>query len=276
MRVNIVERKGSDEPYVFTDLALCLQDLFRKAGHRVTYSINDVPKTGVSVILGWTPNWLKANNIEKHSVILLNAEQAHSDSKMVDEEYENILKTWYIAEYHKKNTTLEKNYSLIPIKPTKAVRYDVPRDNKDIDILFYGSMNDRRRSVLDKIREKGLKVEVVGKFGKNLAPYIVRSHIVLNIHYYETALFPIIRFLQPIEQRIPIICENSKMSPHNDWSKSGIKFVSYDAIPDECVKLFADKKEQFRMAMNTLKFSNALDTTPQINKLLDDYLMWSV
>ena len=55
---------------------------------------------------------------------------------------------------------------------------------KDINILFYGSMNEHRRKLLDKLKKKYKVVELYNKHSLELDPYIIRSKILLNIHYY--------------------------------------------------------------------------------------------
>ena len=59
--------------------------------------------------------------------------------------------------------------------------------NKDIDILFYGAMNEHRKKILDKLKQK-YKVVVLNSFdNKTLDNYILRSKVLLNVHYYYDA-----------------------------------------------------------------------------------------
>ena len=59
--------------------------------------------------------------------------------------------------------------------------------NKDIDILFYGAMNEHRKKVLDELKKK-YKVVILNTWDSRvLDSYIVRSKILLNVHYYSDA-----------------------------------------------------------------------------------------
>ena len=276
MLINIVDHNPhSPAQFAFSDLGIVLRDMFKEAGHQVTLKDNKAPQKGISICLGWSPQWVKEQNLDRKSTILLNAEQLFNDGAWTDNDaYKETFKHYFIAEYHEKNVPMAEGHALIPIVPTKSVAYKTPQAPKDIDVLFYGSPNERRDKIISKLKDSGINVEVVGAYGKDLAPYIVRSKIVLNVHFYKTALFPIIRFLQPIEQRVPIVCETSEMSAHNDWTNSGIKFADYDDIPNACAMLLNDDKEQRQRAISTLKFANRMDYRPQLNKLLADFMKW--
>lgn len=59
-----------------------------------------------------------------------------------------------------------------------------PKVKKDIDILFYGSINEHRAKILNVLRQK-YKIVVIQSFdNRTLDNYILRSKILLNIHYY--------------------------------------------------------------------------------------------
>ena len=56
----------------------------------------------------------------------------------------------------------------------------------DVDVMFYGYINDRRRRMLDELKERGIEVkEVFDLDAEALAEEINRAKIVLNLHYYE-------------------------------------------------------------------------------------------
>lgn len=85
--------------------------------------------------------------------------------------------------------------------------------NKDIDILFYGSMNEHRSKVLDELKKRYNVVTF--KYGVNpnwgdLDKYIMRSKLLLNIHYYfESAMQEQARMIRWIGAPCKIISEKS-------------------------------------------------------------------
>lgn len=82
--------------------------------------------------------------------------------------------------------------------------------SKDIDILFYGSMNVHRKKILDVISTRH-KVKILTKcWGDELDFWILRSKILLNLHYYnETALQEQARMIRWIGAPCRIISETS-------------------------------------------------------------------
>ena len=80
---------------------------------------------------------------------------------------------------------------------------------KDIDILFYGSMNEHRRIILDKLKMKYKVVELTNVYGDALDTYILRSKVLLNLHYYTTNLQEQARMIRWIGAPCRIISEKS-------------------------------------------------------------------
>lgn len=79
----------------------------------------------------------------------------------------------------------------IPILPYTTL-YQEETHIEPFDILFYGTMNQPRKHILNYIHRAlhhKYKIRIItNTFGKELFKYINASKIVLNIHYYENAL----------------------------------------------------------------------------------------
>ena len=103
---------------------------------------------------------------------------------------------------------LRPDVKLHLLKPYKDWSKFKPVD-KDIDILFYGSMNEHRRKLLNELKKR-YKVSIVKAFGDDLDQYILRSKILLNIHYYyECAMQEQARMIRWIGAPCRIISEKS-------------------------------------------------------------------
>ena len=99
-------------------------------------------------------------------------------------------------------------------------------DSQDIDVLFYGSINDRRAKVLTELREAGLAVvNVFGVYGAERDALIARAKVVLNMHYYEPGEFESVRVSYLWANRKCVVCENSR-------EMNG--FVDYDRLAWWC------------------------------------------
>ena len=87
-----------------------------------------------------------------------------------------------------------------------------PKVEKDIDILFYGSTNEHRTKLLDILKKKYKVVHFKenNSHWEDLDQYILRSKILLNIHYYyESAMLEQARMIRWIGSPCRIISEKS-------------------------------------------------------------------
>lgn len=65
----------------------------------------------------------------------------------------------------------------------------IPEQDKEYDVLFYGSWNSRREKILNELLNAGVNVKIIdGVFGDDLNDYIAKSKCLLNIHYYDACL----------------------------------------------------------------------------------------
>lgn len=83
--------------------------------------------------------------------------------------------------------------------------------NKDVDILFYGSMNNHRKTILDSLSQRhNVKILTNCWDGHELDRWILRSKILLNLHYYnETSLQEQARMIRWIGAPCRIVSEPS-------------------------------------------------------------------
>ena len=81
---------------------------------------------------------------------------------------------------------------------------------KDIDILFYGSMNEHRANILNELKKK-YKVAIIRTWdGRVLDSYIMRSKVLLNLHYYyESSMQEQARMIRRIGAPCRIISDKS-------------------------------------------------------------------
>ena len=65
----------------------------------------------------------------------------------------------------------------------------IPLEERPIDLLFIGSMNERRKAWLDRIEACGLTVAMFdgALYSAERDAYIVQAKAVVNAHYYEAA-----------------------------------------------------------------------------------------
>lgn len=118
-----------------------------------------------------------------------------------------------VWDYDKQNIEVLKlirpDVKLHILKPYKDWSKYSPVE-KDIDILFYGALNEHRRAVLEELKKK-YKVVILNSWDGNVIDnHIMRSKILLNIHYYyESSMQEQARMIRWIGSPCRIISEKS-------------------------------------------------------------------
>lgn len=95
------------------------------------------------------------------------------------------------------------------LKPYKDWNIYAPVE-KDIDILFYGAINEHRAKILNELRKK-YKVVILNSWdGRVIDDHIMRSKVLLNLHYYyESSMQEQARMIRWIGAPCRIISEKS-------------------------------------------------------------------
>jgi hypothetical protein len=146
--------------------------------------INYIKNKNIKILLINTENYKNFNIEEKLQMLILNNlnfyifEYNPINIKYLKNKYENI-NIYYIPLLY--NVLLIDYYNSNIIKKIKY-------NEKDIDIIFYGTLNERRSYILNNLKLK-YNIMIISKIFElshsELFNYIERSKVVLNIYYYE-------------------------------------------------------------------------------------------
>ena len=124
------------------------------------------------------------------------------------------------------------------------------RTSFECDLLFYGSLNERRRSIITKIQNRGLNVTVLapGIYYRERDDFILKSRAVLNCHFYEQGLFEQARAFVPLSLGVPVISERPKLSSGiPEHFKNSV--VWFDSAEDEVFNPINFESNDFRVNM---------------------------
>lgn len=257
--VYIVTPSNYQHSAAFTDVALSLNESLTALGHESTIITDPQEAKGKTITLGAN----LATTLPK-DFIIWNLEQIFPANPWLTPSYVNILKNadevWdyslsNISELSKLGITAKLcgiGYSscLITMDSSAAL---------DIDVLHVGSLSERRRNILNELVRNGVKVHCLfGTYGKERDDWIARSKIVINIHFYESSRFEIVRCSHLMSNRKCIISETSD---GGELYNEGICFTDYNNIVPSCISLLGDDAKRLELADKGFEiFSKQLQT----------------
>lgn len=195
------------------------------------------------------------------NLILFNLEQIQSDSPWMSQQYLKILKAYPVWDYSCRNILELKKMGIKNVTHC-GIGYEpeltrIPQVEEDIDVLLYGSLNERRIKILKKLRDSGVRaVALFGAYGEERDKYIARSKIILNIHYYEARVFEIIRVSYLLANKKFVISEDGQDDDLEKPFAGGIVFSTYEELVEKCWEYLKDdgpRKEIAEKGFNLIK-----------------------
>jgi len=132
----------------------------------------------------------------------------------------------------------------------------VSSQQKDIDVLFYGSLNQSRIAILDKIEKTGARItRLFGSFGKERDEYIGRSRLVLNMHQHESKIFEIIRVHYLMNNKKAVISQFDADTKIDPAYRNGLILASQNEIAETCAEFIQSENLLMRheeLALHTI------------------------
>ena len=223
---------------------------------------------------------LFSQKIKKYpkNYIIYNLEQKDI-SKWIDKKFElSILfskKSWDYNELNisKFNKILQNKliFFRLPCIEYKLIDNIHNINIEEFDILFYGTMNEKRKNILNFIKLKlnhKYKFKIINNiFGIDLFNYIKKSKIVLNISFYNNALLECYRLneIQSCKKLAISFYPNKDDIENFNYYKDSVIFVKSINEMIENINFYLNNKNNYEEKINNIKF---LKSTKFINDLL--------
>lgn len=129
------------------------------------------------------------------------------------------------------------------------------KKEKDIDVFFYGSMNERRQKIIEELQNLGLCVVSRNHvWAQERDDLIARSKIVLNVHYFESSLLETARLSYLLSNNCVVVSEVS-LDPVLDKSHNEfVKFAQYDELSKTCQQLLLDPEQYNQLVKSSQNY----------------------
>ena len=226
---------------VYIELALLIKFSLNDIGYKCLINKNLINKSSRNIVLG--AQFFKISESKKlpKDTIIFNTEPIEATRKEWKEKLIRFVKEGYeFWDYNNKNIRyfhalgFKNNKEFIfgynsNLKKIKKINFS----ERDIDILFYGSLNKRRYEILNSLSQNGFRVQHLKKvFGELRDSYISRSKVVLNLHFYSSQIFEIVRVFYLVTNGSFVISELNQKTTVNPLYKNYAVCCPYEEIID--------------------------------------------
>ena len=259
-QVVLVQPEGYVHSAAFAEVLEAVVCGLRALGADVAKTVNQLVPGRQPIVFG--ANLLSEANVDvlPPGTIVYNLEQIDESSSWCSPTYLRLLQSCQVWDYSARNIA-----SLVRLGVTVKVKHVpvgyVPELTRitaapveDIDVLFYGSMNERRNNIISQLRQAGLNTHAVfGVYGPSRDALIARSKVVLNMHYYETNIFELVRVSYLLANRKAVVAECNPGTEIDPDIVDAVQLAPYEGLTRACAKLVADSHS--RKALSERGFS---------------------
>jgi hypothetical protein len=241
----VVTPPGYIHSRAFDELALGLKRALADLSISVPIVYSPEKVTGRPLILGGHLLAQRPDMPCPEAAIVFNTEQVDPTSSWFSEGYPDLLRTRVVWDYSPANILMLTFWGIAGVKLCRIGYVPeltrIPACEPDVDVLFYGSLNDRREVIIDDLSTAGVRVKTLfGVYGRERDAWIARSRIVLNHHYYEFGRFEIIRVSYLLANRKCVVSETGIDPDLESPFREAVTFGKYDELVDICLRLLSD------------------------------------
>ena len=222
----------------FDDVMLPLFFAFRRLGFSVELRINKPNPSAINIVFGSCIAPRRTGRLLPRNSIIYNLEQFSTGSQWNNRDYLAHLRNFTVWDYSERNIPFLQDAGV-----TRAIHVPlgyVPEMTRirgvatpDIDVLFYGLVNERRHLILRSLLERGIRVLAAqNAFWAVRDALIARARIVLNIHYYLPASLEVARLGYLWANRKAVLCERNADSGYPDWAGDACAYYPYEKLVD--------------------------------------------
>lgn len=197
----------------FLDQARYFRWQFRRLGAKVTLAKNRLRHDAVNFVFG-AHLGLPLDWATRHDCVIVNLEQLGDGGARVSPEYLQLLRNAPVVDYDADNLLAyggdASRVVLLPYGHAPYLAQPAPAlEDRPIDLLFFGSMNDRRRAFIQRVEALGVGVACFDSplYGDERDTFIRQAKAVLNCHFYESSRFEQARAFQCLSMGTAFISE---------------------------------------------------------------------
>lgn len=227
---------------VFWDLAIEWKYLLEMNLKQSVKIINQIPNTmDLDLVIMFGLNHY--NGQMPKNYILVQLEQS-PESGWFGEKYleliKNALVVWdySFVNYQKLNQYNKQYYCLTLGYGTQWIINNNRHTNNSCDVLFMGQLNPRRQLIIDQLRSNGIICHILeNSWGKERLDQINGAKLIINIHFYPTAILETVRLSYLLSLGKPVISESSCDYVLDCQYGKYIELVDYQSLVEATISI---------------------------------------
>ena len=249
MHFSLVRFNPADGPpsHGLDDVILPLFYALKSLGYRTEIRLDSVNPRSRNIVFGSCLAPRKIGRMLPPGSIVFNLEQLGGDSKWMNRDYQAHLREFPVWDYSAANMAVLEGLGAraahVPpgyVPEMTRLRRDCPRD---VDVLFYGLINDRRHAIIKALHDAGLKVLATQEaFGNLRDALLARARLVLNVHYYLPAKLEMVRLGYVFANCRAVASERRPDTEIPPGLEEACAFYDYEDLVDGVRELLADEQ----------------------------------
>ncbi len=233
IHLSIIQPPGYVHSQGFLDQARFARYQFRQFGAEVTIGKNRLREDSINIIFGAHLGF-EATLKERYTCVFFNLEQLGEGGARVSQDYMTLLRSSAVIDYDERNLAA---YGCKPgdvpvvsfqYAPYLATTPALPLADRPIDLLFFGSINERRKAIFSRIEACGWSVSTFDHplYGQERDEFIRQAKAVFNCHFYESSRFEQARAFHTLSLGTPVISERTERTTPPQAFEDAVTWVS--------------------------------------------------
>jgi SAM-dependent methyltransferase len=246
-QIVLVKPEGNVHAQAFQEVAETLLCALQHMEVPARITTNEVDGAAVNILLGWHLLGEEALAHLPEQTVLYNLEQLDEKNRPMLTKLLTLGLRFEVWDYSRRNMEILRGEGFkgtlnhAPVGFVDELFRIQKSPEQDIDVLFYGSVNERRLRILEALKAQGLKVEAVfGVYGAERDALIARAKVVLNVHYYDSSIFEIVRVSYLLANRKAVVAECHPGTEIEPELREAVRAVPYEGLVEACLDLVRD------------------------------------
>lgn len=245
----VLQPRGNVHSLAFLEIARLLFESMKSLGLTCTFHVNQPIRSVTNIILGYHLLTSPGDMRSSPAIIYQLEQLSPSDARFNQRWLDLMGHAAEIWDYSPSNVRFLQQRGLtnvkhVPLGFHEALRTIKPAPEEDIDVLFYGSANERRRKIFKELKDRCRFQHLFGVYGDARDPLIARSKIILNVRLNQAQIFEQARVSYLLNNGCFVVSEDAPDNPYRGM----IRAVHYEHLVDTCIDYLARPEDRRRIA----------------------------